>query len=65
MKIEKIKMIEEPKEEILLSNEAMEDLLGGINCGILGYGECEVYDTMACGQGTAADIKCNRYIIGK
>ena len=63
MKIEKIKMIEEPKEEILLSNEAMEDLLGGINCGILGYGKCNVYNTLACGQGSESDIKCGQDVI--
>lgn len=59
MKINKIKMIEQPKKEMLLDTEAMEELLGGIICGILAYGHCTAFSTVDCGG--AGQLKCGSY----
>lgn len=63
MKIDKIRLIEQPNEEMLLNTEAMEDLLGGIICGILAYGHCSGFSTVDCGG--PGDLKCGSYQIPK
>lgn len=68
-KIDKIQIIDAPKENILESNELL-DFLGGDNCGT--YYQCEflknttciVFDTYACGGGTAGtEPKCDKYFV--
>lgn len=60
MKINKIKMIEQPKKEMLLDTEAMEELLGGNICGILRGTHCSAYSNGAdCTSSTT--LRCDDY----
>lgn len=60
MKINKIKMIENPKEDIILSDESLDALLGGEVCENYEFGIChKYYENAECSYpGDYAGMKC-------
>lgn len=59
MKLNKIRMIEQPNEEIILDTEAMQDLLGGIICGVFTGSRCTNYSDAKCSS--IATFRCDDY----
>lgn len=64
MKLDKIRMIEQPNEEIFLSTEAMEYLLGGV--------DCTNFDSHYCGEyrngadcSSPSTTRCTKYCFSK
>lgn len=63
MKIDKLKLIEGPIEEIMLDSECLDSLLGGTYCQVFTGGYCQNYEQAAiCGSApTPAGIKCGYF----
>lgn len=67
-KIEKIRIIEAPKENTLGSNELLE-LLGGDNCATYDVSTCSeskkvtctIYDTNLCAGADIDGVKCRQF----
>lgn len=65
-KIDKIRIIDAPKENRLGNNDLL-NIEGGINC--VGYdicsflldNECASFNSLPCGEGSSADINCSSY----
>ena len=68
-KLKKIHLINPPKKDVNLTDDAMSVLLGGnfdncatYNlCGQAGRNSCTSYDTTACSGGGSSDVKCSTY----
>lgn len=61
MKLDKIRMIEQPNEEIFLSTEAMEYLLGGNICTILRGNHCSGYVSNGADCSSSTTLRCDDY----
>lgn len=66
-KINKIKIIDAPKESILTDNDLLE-FLGGDNCtsytqcSAEGKSLCDVWDSGQCSGTVGANLKCSKYV---